>query len=114
MGRRGRLRPRCGLSSTTMPSGLEWNDLPYRGTLCGALCPQLVLAPPADVACNGGGRGLFWCARVEKGARDLAKNLPGKGPRAGKRNHREIRKPPPKTPKPPPDSPPTTHNPPPP
>src|SRR5258707_12608876 len=98
MGRRGRLRPRCGLSSTTMPSGLEWNDLPYRGTLCGALCPQLVLAPPADVACNGGGRGPFWGGRVEKRGSDLAIKPAGRGLRGGKKEKGKRGRPRTKTP----------------
>src|SRR5262245_53065470 len=78
MGRRGRLQPRCGPSSTATPSGLEWTALPYRGTLC----PQLVLAPPAGVACNGGVRVLFECARREYGHSDLAISLAGRGLRA--------------------------------
>jgi len=70
-----------------MPSGLEGEDLPYRGTLRGTLCPQLVLAPPADVACNGGVRVVFACARLEQGHSDLAISLAGRGLRARKWNN---------------------------
>src|SRR5262249_39484525 len=63
---------------------------PYRDTLSApnyTLCPQLVLAPPAGVACNGGGRGLFWGTRLGHGDSDLAIRLPGRGRRARKRNN---------------------------
>src|SRR5262245_10053582 len=82
MGRRDRLRPRCAPGSTATPSGLEWTSCPYRDTLC----PQLVLAPPAGVACNGGVRVLFECARLEHGHSDLAISLAGRGLRARKWN----------------------------
>src|SRR5262249_53701194 len=51
------------------------------------LCPQLVLAPPAGVACNGGGRVPFWCARAGYGGSDLAISLAGRAPRARKWNN---------------------------
>src|SRR5262245_8411012 len=51
------------------------------------LCPQLVLAPPAGVACNGGVRVLFGCARLEYGHSDLAISLAGRAPRARKWNN---------------------------
>src|SRR5262245_63468111 len=81
MGRPGRWQPRCGPNSTVTPSGLEW--MPYRGTRC----PQLVLAPPAGVACNGGVRVLFECVRLEHGHSDLAISLAGRGLRARKWNN---------------------------
>src|SRR5262249_61239585 len=61
---------------------LNGPSLPYQGTLC----PQLVLAPPAGVACNGGVRVLFECARLKHGHSDLAISLAGRGLRARKWN----------------------------
>src|SRR5262249_49164768 len=66
---------------------LKGPSLPYRGTLC----PQLVLAPPAGVACNGGVRVLFECARLEHGHSDLAISLAGKGPASEKMEQRQWR-----------------------
>src|SRR5262249_43494386 len=66
---------------------LKGPSLPYRGTLC----PQLVLAPPAGVACNGGGPVLFWCAPLEPWHRDLAISLAGKGPASEKMEQRQWR-----------------------
>src|SRR5262249_7636071 len=55
MGRRGRLQRRCVRNFTATPTGPDGQACPMRG----GSCPQLVLAPSADVACNGGVRVLL-------------------------------------------------------
>src|SRR3981189_1119289 len=75
MGRPGRSPPRCAPNSIATPSELDAPICPGQSTLC----PQLVLAPPADVPCNGTVRVLS-NVQPRKWAQRLGNKAPGKGP----------------------------------
>src|SRR4029077_8258934 len=83
MERRGRLQPRCARNFTATPSGPDGPACPSRG----GSCPQLVLAPSADVACNGGVRVLLGFITKKMGNSDLAISLAARGARARKWNN---------------------------
>src|SRR5262245_29554899 len=81
MGRQGPSQPRCARNFTVTQSGAEGGLAQTR-----RLCPQLMLAPPADVACNGRVRVLLNVSSKNAHS-DLAISLAGRGPRARKWNN---------------------------
>src|SRR5215468_1703359 len=80
--RRARLRPRCARNFTATPSGPDGACSSRGGS-----CPQLVLAPSADVACNGGVRVLLDVHNQKNAYSGLAISLAARGARARKWNN---------------------------